>query len=60
MVSETIERGSVQAANYFVANNYVGALKAPADKNQEVLILPVEATAVTRAVAGVAEIMREA
>jgi regulator of protease activity HflC (stomatin/prohibitin superfamily) len=61
MVSEAIERGSVQAINYFVANNYVGALKALAEaKNQKVLILPLEASAVIGAIAGVAEISREA
>jgi regulator of protease activity HflC (stomatin/prohibitin superfamily) len=61
MVSEAIERGSVQAINYFVANNYVGALKALAEaKNQKVLILPIESTSVIGAVAGVAEIAREA
>jgi regulator of protease activity HflC (stomatin/prohibitin superfamily) len=61
MVSQAIERGSVQAINYFVANNYVGALKALAEaKNQRVLILPIEATSVIGAVAGVAEIVREA
>jgi regulator of protease activity HflC (stomatin/prohibitin superfamily) len=61
MVSQAIEKGSVQAINYFVANNYVGALKALAEaKNQKVLILPIEATSVIGAVAGVAEIAREA
>ena len=60
-VSEAIERGSVQAINYFVANNYVGALKALAEaKNQKVLILPLEASSVIGAIAGVAEISREA
>ena len=51
----------MQAINYFVANNYVGALKALAEaKNQKVLILPIEATSVIGAIAGVAEIAREA
>ena len=60
MVSQAIEKGSAQAINYFVANNYVGALKALAEaKNQKVLILPIEATSVIGAVAGVAEIARE-
>jgi len=60
-VSDAIASGSVQAINYFVANNYVGALKALAEaKNQKVLILPIEATSVIGAVAGVAEIAREA
>ena len=31
VVSEAIGKGSVQAINYFVANNYVGALKALAE-----------------------------
>ena len=61
MVSEAIAKGSVQALNYFVANNYVGALKALAEaKNQKVLILPIEATSVLGSIAGVAEIAREA
>ena len=61
VVSEAISKGSVQAINYFVANNYVGALKALAEaKNQKVLILPIEATSVIGAIAGVAEIAREA
>jgi regulator of protease activity HflC (stomatin/prohibitin superfamily) len=61
VVSDAIGKGSVQAINYFVANNYVGALKALAEaKNQKVLILPIEATSVIGAVAGVAEIAREA
>ena len=61
VVSDAISKGNVQAINYFVANNYVGALKALAEaKNQKVLILPIEATSVIGAVAGVAEIAREA
>jgi regulator of protease activity HflC (stomatin/prohibitin superfamily) len=61
MVSEAIGKGSVQAINYFVANNYVGALKALAEaKNQKVLILPLEASSVIGAIAGVSEIAREA
>jgi regulator of protease activity HflC (stomatin/prohibitin superfamily) len=61
MVSDAIGKGSVQAINYFVANNYVGALKALAEaKNQKVLILPLEASSVIGAIAGVSEIAREA
>ena len=61
MVSDAIGRGSVQAINYFVANNYVGALKALAEaKNQKVLILPLESSSVIGAIAGVGEIAREA
>jgi hypothetical protein len=51
----------VQAINYFVANNYVGALKALAEaKNQKVMILPIEASSVIGAIAGIGEIAREA
>jgi regulator of protease activity HflC (stomatin/prohibitin superfamily) len=61
MVSEAINKGSPQAINYFVANNYVGALKALAEaKNQKVLILPLESTSVIGAIAGIGEIAREA
>jgi regulator of protease activity HflC (stomatin/prohibitin superfamily) len=61
VVSEAISKGSIQAINYFVANNYVGALKALAEaKNQKVMILPVEASSVIGAVAGIGEIAREA
>jgi regulator of protease activity HflC (stomatin/prohibitin superfamily) len=61
VVSDAISKGNVQAINYFVANNYVGALKALAEaKNQKVLILPLEASSVIGAIAGVGEIAREA
>ncbi|HUU24639.1 MAG TPA: band-7 C-terminal domain-containing protein, partial [Methyloceanibacter sp.] len=61
MVSEAISKGSVQAINYFVANNYIGALKALAEaKNQKVLIMPVEASSVIGAIAGISELAREA
>ena len=61
MVSEAIGKGSVQAINYFVANNYIGALKALAEaKNQKVLNMPVEASSVIGAIAGISEIAREA
>jgi regulator of protease activity HflC (stomatin/prohibitin superfamily) len=61
VVSEAIGKGSIQAINYFVANNYVGALKALAEaKNQKVMILPIEASSVIGAVAGIGEIAREA
>jgi regulator of protease activity HflC (stomatin/prohibitin superfamily) len=61
MVSEAINKGSAQAINYFVANNYVGALKALAQSNnQKVLILPLESSSVIGAIAGIGEIAREA
>ena len=61
MVSEAISKGDVQAINYFVANNYVDALKSLASaKNQKVLMLPLEASSVIGSIAGLAEISKEA
>lgn len=61
MVSTAISKGNVQAINYFVANNYIGALKELATSpNQKVLMLPVEAASVIGAVGGIAELTREA
>ena len=61
MVSEAIGKGSVQAINYFVANNYVGALKALAEsRNQKVLMLPLEASSLIGSIAGIGDIAREA
>ncbi|BFI95397.1 MAG: SPFH domain-containing protein [Rhodanobacter sp.] len=60
MVSEAIAGGNVNALNYFVANNYVEALKAmAASPNQKMLLLPVEATGVLGSLAGIAELAKE-
>jgi len=61
VVSEAIGKGSVQAINYFVADKYVGALKElAASRNQKVLMLPLDASSVIGALAGLTEITREA
>jgi regulator of protease activity HflC (stomatin/prohibitin superfamily) len=61
MVSQAIAGGSVQAINYFVANNYVKALEALAKSpNQKVLMLPLDASSVIGSLAGLAEITKEA
>jgi regulator of protease activity HflC (stomatin/prohibitin superfamily) len=61
VVSDAISKGSVQAINYFVANNYVKALEAIAKSpNQKILMMPLEASAVIGSLAGLAEITREA
>src|SRR5690606_26374254 len=61
MVSDAIASGSVQAINYFVANNYIEALgKIATSPNQKVLMLPVEAASVIGSIGGIAEIAREA
>jgi regulator of protease activity HflC (stomatin/prohibitin superfamily) len=60
-VSEAIAAGNIQAINYFVANNYVGALKELArSPNQKVLMLPIDTAGVIGAIGGIAAITREA
>ncbi len=61
MVSKAISEGNVQAINYFVANNYVEALKDLATSpNQKVLMMPVEAGNLIGAIGGIAELTKEA
>ena len=61
LLSSAIAGGDIQAINYFVAEKYVRALESLASApNQKVFILPIEATGVIGAVAGVAEIARGA
>ena len=61
MVSEAIANGNVQAINYFVANNYVEAIKELATSpNQKVLMMPVEAASLIGAIGGIGELTREA
>lgn len=60
MVSQAIADGNINALNYFVANNYIEALKAmAASPNQKMLLLPVEATGVLGSLAGIAELAKE-
>jgi len=60
-VSAAIADGDVQAINYFVAQEYVGALKAFATSpNQKTFLMPVEAAGVIGALGGITEIAREA
>jgi regulator of protease activity HflC (stomatin/prohibitin superfamily) len=61
VVSVAIANGSVQAINYFVANNYMKALEGIAKSpNQKILMMPLEASAIIGSLAGVAEIAGEA
>ncbi|MCS6759173.1 MAG: SPFH/Band 7/PHB domain protein [Candidatus Devosia euplotis] len=60
VVSQAIAAGSVQAINYFVANNYIKALESIAKSpNQKLLMLPIEAASVIGAIGGIAEIAKE-
>jgi regulator of protease activity HflC (stomatin/prohibitin superfamily) len=61
MVSDAISKGSVQAINYFVAQKYIEALKEFANSpNQKLFMMPVEATGVLGALAGITELAKDA
>ncbi len=61
MVSEAISKGSVQAINYFIAQDYVKALgKIGSAKNSKLIMMPLEAQNVIGSVAGITEIFKEA
>ncbi|HET9484280.1 MAG TPA: SPFH domain-containing protein [Xanthomonadales bacterium] len=60
MVSQAIAKGDLNAINYFVADKYVGALKALASApNQKVMILPMESSGILGSLAGIAELTKE-
>lgn len=61
MVSEAIAKGDIQAINYFVAQKYVDSLKeiASAD-NSKLILMPLEASNVIGAIAGITELAKEA
>ncbi|MFN4262235.1 MAG: SPFH domain-containing protein [Thioalkalivibrionaceae bacterium] len=59
-VSNAIAQGNIQAIQYFIGLKYVEALKEIGSaENAKVVLMPVEATGVTGAVAGVSELLRE-
>jgi regulator of protease activity HflC (stomatin/prohibitin superfamily) len=61
VVSAAIAGGDINAINYFVANKYVEALKAMANSpNQKMLLMPIEASGIIGALAGIAEIGKHA
>jgi regulator of protease activity HflC (stomatin/prohibitin superfamily) len=60
MVSDAIANGNVNALNYFVANNYVDALKEFAKSpNQKMLLLPMESAGILGSLAGIAELTKD-
>jgi regulator of protease activity HflC (stomatin/prohibitin superfamily) len=60
-VSVAINKGSVQAINYFVAQKYVEAMHAFAHSpNQKVMLMPMEVSSVIGSIAGIAEVAKEA
>ncbi len=59
MLSEAIGNGGVQAVQYFVAQQYVGALQAlAAAPNQKVILMPLESSSVLGALEGMSELLR--
>src|SRR5690242_13282901 len=61
MVSQAVAGGNVSALNYFVAQQYLKAFTELAHSpNQKVLMLPIEATGVLGALAGITEIAKGA
>ena len=60
MVSQAIAKGDLNAINYFIADKYVGALKALASApNQKVMILPMESSGILGSLAGIAELTKD-
>tara|TARA_R110000751_G_scaffold234229_3_gene335439 strand:- start:63592 stop:64593 length:1002 start_codon:yes stop_codon:yes gene_type:complete len=60
VVSEAISGGNVQAINYFVAQKYTEALTAIGTaKNQKVILMPMEASALIGSLGGIGSIAKE-
>lgn len=61
MVSKAIGEGDVQAINYFVAQEYMEALKSIGTaENQKLVLMPLEASGVIGSIGGITEIAKEA
>ena len=61
MVSRAIASGDINAINYFIATKYVDALQAIATApNEKLVLMPLEASGVIGAIAGIAELAKEA
>ncbi|MBP3194318.1 MAG: SPFH/Band 7/PHB domain protein [Cardiobacteriaceae bacterium] len=60
MVSDAIEKGDVQAVNYFIAQKYVEALaKFATSNNQKTFFMPVESSNLLGSLAGIAELFNK-
>ena len=61
VLSQAVAGGNVQALNYFIAEKYIRAFGQIAQSpNQKIIMLPIEATNVLGALAGIGEIARDA
>lgn len=60
MVSQAIEKGNINAINYFVATKYVEALKEIGSaENQKLVFMPLEASSLIGSIGGIAELTKE-
>jgi regulator of protease activity HflC (stomatin/prohibitin superfamily) len=60
MVSQAIEKGDIQAINYFVATKYVEALaRIATSPNEKLVLMPLEASNVIGAIGGIAELAKK-
>jgi regulator of protease activity HflC (stomatin/prohibitin superfamily) len=58
-VSDAIEKGDIQAVNYFVAQRYIEALgKIGTAPNQKIVLMPIEATSILGSIGGIAELAK--
>ena len=60
MVSQAIDKGNIQAINYFVAQKYIEAFgQIAAADNQKVIMMPMEASNLVGSLGGIGEIAKE-
>lgn len=60
LVSDAIQKGNMQAVNYFLGQKYIDALaRIVTSPNQKLLMLPLDTANVMGSVAGIAEIAKE-
>lgn len=60
MVSQAIEKGNINAINYFIATKYVEALKEIGSaENQKLVFMPLEASSLIGSIGGIAELTKE-
>jgi regulator of protease activity HflC (stomatin/prohibitin superfamily) len=61
MVSQAIEKGDIQAVNYFVATKYIEALaRIATSPNEKLVLMPLEASSVIGAIGGIADLAKKA
>ena len=60
VVSEAIEKGDINAINYFVATKYIDSLqKIASAPNQKLVMMPLEASGVIGALGGITELLKD-